>query len=1629
MLVLGAALVSIAGPAAAQRHPAAQPFTGYELALRGSQEVRVGRDNRFRGTAYRVRGLAELVPYEGPVRVRFTRVIVDDNDETQAAEVDANDWVTAIVGADGDFVADVPVPPRVIRRGQPRLVVQVGPPDAAREFEIPVSERAAVEVMLRTDRVLYEAGETAHVWALLTDAQSHRPLAGERMRFAIGGGVDDPFSPRTDAVVTSAAGVAHLEVPIPEGLREGTVQVRLEVPGQTRRTLAFRVGTRVWERMMATVTVSPDQVAPSGTARAEVRVTTPSGAPVADAQVTGHLEGRDAPYTGQTGADGRLVYEVRAPAFLSHETGVLSLRVEARHGAHGSASAAAQLRLAVPLALQIEVFPPLGGLVPEVDEPLYVRLRDGAGNPPPAGTEVRVEGPVIPRGVAMATTDENGLAVVTARAPLGAASAAFSTQPVASVVVTALGPVERVARMSVPVLRDAAISLSLERVVAEPGEVVTVRLGRRPGARRRAAIVELLDPAGRSITSQRVSAGTSRVRMTMPTDLLGLLAVRVRPVDEDESLTSIGVIERLIVRPARPDFVAVESERRRWVVGETAQVRLRTLPTGPNGPKSFAAVLVRDLSAHSGERAFQRNFLAGAFSRAILDPASEGADVLARAVLAADPLLDPAPFVVAPLVDALAMPDESGSEGSALPRGDLRDPYPMSRELSRRGVAQAMRAIEENLVVALDDDAVDEVTIGRGASRRFRADLLGGQDPDDPDQSDAVNASGDAEFLTLGGEPITPALLEAADPSFRFETVARRVARARLVRLWVALAHYLDPGDEATPAERRAAEEPSERWLPRMVGAGLIEQHELADPWGGHFVLHTTRSPVLVVSARATNLELVSPGPDGRVGTRDDVRDPFARAVPLATPYAVASGEDELMRRLAVLSPLEATLEALRESYQRRTVEMAEEEIGDAVFGAASEGRYGAGGIGLLGVGSGGGGGSGYGSGRGGMSGRRARAPQVRMGRASINGLSGVLRERFPPTLLFVPSLELDASGTTTVPIALADTVTTYLVEAIVWREDGWVWSDRTEIEVDRDIVVAAPIPGTAHRGDTLRLPLRVSNRGTTPRRINLMLLGDRGLGIADSEVHSLRLAPGGSAQVPIDVSLDRAGEGTLTVVATSPEGEAIDAVRRPLRVLPLSRRAEARADMLGDGRGSVSLAIPPGAHGLRGGLRVVAGDALFAPLDPLSPWSRWAPTRSIRTTPGGPSNAHGGVQQALLRAMNLAAHYLDRGVDTEHVAQEASSLASFVERQLLAGDHSVETEGRRTRLLASVVLGLAPVARHLGQRPRGAGVGPLLERLREDLAGRAIGTSDDPALWIVAAGALGWSDDGEGPGLVGELVRRVRRHVIVVGEDRWLAAEGARPMRSTLLLAMAELSLGNRQVALDYLATVGRWSLAGRPGHSLPEDERALVRALLRRLRRGGTPRQVTVRIDGEERRHRLVMGVADIVAPALASPGRHTVTVEVPGGAPVWVEASARYGVSWRMRPRRTGPVAVAIEGTPGLVDEVTALEIVVRNRTPRVVPRTVVEVELPTGAEVLAADLRRLARRGLSADQGGGVLRLVLPPLSPGQERRLPLSLRFSVEGTFLGFGVAAWAEDRPGWVTVVRPRRMVLRREAP
>ncbi len=1542
--------------------------SGWELALDGPRQVRLGRTARYRGVAYRVRGLAALAPEAARVRAR-----IEEREGTAGA------WAEVRAAADGTFDVEVPVPSGV--EGEVFLDVEVGPEDGARRFSMRVQPRPAVTLVLRTDRRLYEPGEPVHVWAWLREGTSERPLVGQAIELALAG----PSMPRARRTVeTGPSGVAHLELAVADGAPEGSMTITGRLEGQLETATSFHVGTRTWERVFAEVEVEPEPVAPGAAATVAVRVTATSGAPVRDATVALTVEGTR--YDGATGADGVARIAVTAPVYLEHDTGSISVRAEIHHPGYGTVNAFGTLRLAVPLSLSIEAVPRHGGLIPELDDVLFVRLHDGVGDPPAQPVEVTVEGPAVRGGRATATTDAHGIAEIPVRLPVGA-SAGRGSRPQTSVLVTAAGPLERLARVYLPVFDDAEVLPIVDRPVAEPGSRVAIAIARRPTVARRPVTLELLDAQGEIVALTRLAPAARSASVDLPADRLGLFTVRARAVHADETLEGRGAIARLIVRPASPDFPTVTPARTRWTVGETAHVELGTRA---GGPRRWAAVLVRDLAAHGGEQPFASYFLARSFREALLTPTDEAGRRLVSATLAADLALDAEPHPAPALTDALGLPAYGALQD---PRGGFRDPWPLARELERRGVARPMRALEDRLAQAIDAGGLDSLTRVTGGRRAFREDALADED----------------WARTLGGEPLTPAMIEASDPSFRYDAAARRVARARLVRLLVALAAYLDPGDQAPPAARMAAREPSSRWLPRLVERGLIRAEELDDPWGGRFALRETRSPALVLSPYATAVELVSPGPDGRLGTTDDVRDPFARAVPAGTPYALASGEDELMRRLAVLSPVERTLAAIAESFRRVSAEMSEDEIGDAVAAEVSEGTIGLGNLGLVGHGAGGGGsGSGYGSGHGGLRGRTARVPSVRSGMASVTGLAAVLRERFPPTLLFRPAVEVDPSGRTDLAIPLADAVTTYLVEVLVWREDGWSWSESTRIEVDRDVVVTAPVPAVAHRGDRIALPVRVSNRGETERRLEVRVAGIEALGIADAPAQALTVGPGDARAVEVELAPSRLGEGQLAIAVVDPSGAALDAIRLPLRVVEVARRVGVEEERIAAGEVAVELAVPAGADPREGAIDLAVGTSLFAPDVGSTIWCTVAGEDADRI-------------ELLERAQTAEDLGFAIGVAWTGADVEDDALDEALDRltaSLESARRRPPEEDASLAVRAFALLGLHPlVAASPRDLPRAR---ELVARLRREVGAQAM-TATDPATWALAAAALGWTapdGDLERPR---ELLRRLARHVVTIGEDRWLVLPSDTP-RGSVLMAMTELALGDRAQAFAILATLERWS---RQGHAIDAQTRALARLAVRRMTRGSAPEAATVVVDGASRRVELVDGAARVDAPELARPGPHRVSVSAPDGAPVFVSIASRYGVDWGARPERAGPLALALEGEVGALDEESELELVVRNRAPRTLRRPIVEIQLPTGAELTHGN--QLAM-GVRVERLEDTLVLTLPPLLPGQTRRLPVPIRWSVAGELRGLGVAGRADDRPEAVSVLPPRTVTIREVA-
>ncbi|HEY3356405.1 MAG TPA: alpha-2-macroglobulin family protein, partial [Polyangia bacterium] len=810
----------------------------------------------------------------------------------------------------------------------------------------------------------------------------------------------------------------------------------------------------------------------------------------------------------------------------------------------------------------------------------------------------------------------------------------------------------------------------------------------------------------------------------------------------------------------------------------------------------------------------------------------------------------------------------------------------------------------------------------------------------------------------------------------------------------------------------------------------------------------------LAVAIEAAGLELVSPGPDGRPGTGDDVRDPFARVVRAGTPYAAAAGEDDLMRRLACLGVGAGVLEQLQAAFGRLAVEVAEEEIGDAVLGRDAQHAlgglignqvgeaYGVGGLGLVGAGHGGGGrGEGtIGLGRLGTIGHGG-------GGGLAAGFARLVRERFPATLLFAPSVAVDPSGTTIIPVRLPDAITTYLVEAVVWGADGWTWSAATRLRVDQETTVDAPVPRDATVGDVLRLPVRVVNRTSHARDlvVTVSAASDRTHVLAERRIN----VPGGdAAQVPVELRLTTPGEDRLTVGVLATDGTPLDAVRRPLTVRPLARRARLAAEALVSGAGTVVLEVPGAARaGDVGEVVLRAGPGLFeAPADPglaawLEAWSGRAPA------PEAPARA---------AAVNDARPALTIGVAWED-ASVSNDVMSATLKRLARRLKDAPLHAR-----AGILLDLAPAARRIGARGKLApDLEATLRALRAEVETGAAQVLDDPRLLAAAAAALAWTAPERADlGRVRVLVERVRRHEVRVGPFTWIAAPGGEvgeDAEASALLALAQVRLEERTHAFELLRTLHerRVGLEAGGGTPLPL---ARVAALL--LGGGRPPASVTVTIDGRAERVALRGGLARVAAPALARPGRHEIRVAAPEPAgppaPLHVMAAAEVGLPWSPPPGRRGSLEVAIETAwvrGGFADAdpsrevrnplrvprvetdpsrearnpraAAALVLVVRNRSPRVIGAPVLEVSVPAGAEIdetARAALRQA--RALEQEATRGTLRLVLAALPPGGVRRVPLPLRWSVGGSLHGLGVVSYPDDRPEDVAVLAPRVLAI-----
>lgn len=1666
---------------------------GYELLLTGHGEIVAGEPFLVAGRSLEVVGLADLRALPG---ARVTVRLLGHGGDGQPVT-----WATgeATADAQGYFEAQLSVPSDV--RHPLRLEVHLdrgagGDPGRSWDFHVVPTPGARLELLV--DRRLYEPGEPVHVLALLTRRADGRPIGDGRLRLVL----RDPNGGDVEVAerVTSPSGAVSHRFTLPAGAAHGGWTLHAEWLRPTPElaaTVAFDVGRRTLERLLVDVHLDTTVVRPGGKLRGTVTVRAPSGAPVAGAVVSLRASDDEAgTLEVHTDAQGVASFELDAPSLLLGESSEpRDLSVVVRHPAHGRLTTSASYVLSRSDWI-VEATPRHGALVPEVETETYVLLRDPLGRPAPAGTHVEVSGSAVVGGTVRRTTDAHGLLAVPVRVERGAAArlthggAGCEGRP-ATVVEVRVGDRDgAVGRACVAVAPEAVLAPRIRESVVAPGGTITVDVLTSAEARGRPVIVEALAPVRPvAVGVLTPTPGRSFVTLRLPETVTGLVIVRARPLDwptdgslpradeRSRRIVRAGALDGVLVRPVDAFALRLDAGTQPWRVRERARVSVST----SSGAAGFVALVARDLTAHAGEEPWTLPWLDGRLQAAVTDPTTRDAETLLRAALAAalgPDAVPPGPPPIEPPPWGSPATDHDPRHGVPTGAGLFRDPVALRDELLRRGLVPAMMALEQALEGAVEDPRFAEGIVRRVGERWV------GFEPGVIEELVRRGRLADELARALGGQRLTLAMLEDAELGFSFAAAARRVARRRLVRLIVALARFGDPANRETAAVARA--EPPERWLGWMVRQGMLRPADLRDPWGGSFVLRrTTARPRLVLSELAPGYELVSPGPDGRPGTTDDVRDPWARAVPAGTPYSVGSGEDALIRALGTLAPGPRTLEAMRAAYDALGLDAEAERTATGVRASESEADA-EGGLGVRGTSAGGGGavadiamesfgtvgrGGGVGAGRG----RVYRAPQVsaapppgglRAGQShadarerrtgggrlprsgsALAAAGEIVRERFPATLFFSGAVVLEPGAGATVEVPLADALTTYRVEAIGWTASGWRTTASTELRVEREIEIDAPIPPLAAVGDALRIPVRVHNHGARPRQLRIEIVPEGGLSATVSSPSVVSLAAAQSVDAIVEVVIGAAGSGSILLRAVdASDGRPLDAVRRPLRALPDARlvRVERQA-LVRDG--SVLDFETPSQASERGPgvLTVSTGGTLFGLAE------------------HGDGTANGTLHKAWYRAMthrgpnshdaSLAAEILARaeqapdevdlndaalavgiGWSVPHVPdahlEAALRLVASDDPQDIADAGSVSWHAER-------LVWLAPAVRHADRRPAVRGqLAALVSRLAGAIARGAAAVHEEPLAWVTAAAALALVGplESRATARARELLRRVDRYALQAGEETWLEpfddsqAENG-PLRPTALLALARAALGDPDASMAALRALLRFA---RPGEPVAETdptlpERSLASAALALLVRG-EPEAIGLHVDGRDVRVPLALGSGSVSLEGLGRPGPHRLRFRMRPGVVALARLELRYGMPWSASVTRAVPIAVSLDGPIGARDRRAGLAVRVENRGARLLVRPTVQIDLPAGAELDGQARERLASMGRAAPVvEGRTLRIFLRPLPPGGFVRFALPLRWSVGGRLRGLGVEVFddASELPPDVrpTAVVPSRLV------
>ena len=175
------------------------------------------------------------------------------------------------------------------------------------------------------------------------------------------------------------------------------------------------------------------------------------------------------------------------------------------------------------------------------------------------------------------------------------------------------------------------------------------------------------------------------------------------------------------------------------------------------------------------------------------------------------------------------------------------------------------------------------------------------------------------------------------------------------------------------------------------------------------------------------------------------------------------------------------------------------------------------------------------------------------------------LREYFPETLVWQPSLETDQQGLAQLKFKLADNITTWKMSVIGSTEDGQLGVAETEFKAFQPFFVEHDPPRVLTEGDQISLPVVLRNYLEREQAVDLEMKPESWFTLQGSAKQRTTVPAGDAARPTFDLkAVASIKDGKQRVTARG--SEASDAIEKPVTVHPDGEeKTQTISDLLGE--------------------------------------------------------------------------------------------------------------------------------------------------------------------------------------------------------------------------------------------------------------------------------------------------------------------------------------------------------------------------------------------------------------------------------------------------------------------------------